>query len=57
MSKDLKTFSLEELTSKIKEISGKWHKGVAKGDQGAGRTLEKLLGVGRITFPYLIMAL
>ena len=45
MSKDFKTFSLEELTIRIKEISGKWHKGVAKGDQGAGRTLEKLLGV------------
>ena len=45
MSKDFKTFSLEELTIKIKEISGKWHKGVAKGDQGAGRTLEKLLGI------------
>jgi hypothetical protein len=45
MSKDLKTFSLEELTLRMKEMSGKWHKGIAKGDQGAGRTLEKLLGV------------
>jgi hypothetical protein len=45
MPKDLRTFSLEELTSKMREISGKWHKSIAQGNQAAGRTLEKLLDV------------
>ena len=43
--KDSKNYSLESLITKMKEISVKWHPAVAKGDQGAGRTLEKLLGV------------
>ena len=45
MVKDSKDYSLESLITKMKEISTEWHPAVAKGDQGAGRTLEKLLGV------------
>ena len=45
MVKDSKDYSLESLITKMNDISDEWHPAVAKGDQGAGRTLEKLLGV------------
>lgn len=51
MSKDLKTFSREELIKNMNEISGKWHKGILPGEDGnAGRTLENLLGIKENNF-------
>ena len=41
----MKKFTLEELKKEMEIISKDWHIAVAKGDQGAGRTLETLLGV------------
>jgi len=41
----MKKFTLEELKKEMETISKSWHKSIAKGDQGPGRTLENLLGV------------
>ena len=41
----MKKFTVEKLRQEMIMISKDWHPAVAKGDQGAGRTLENLLGI------------
>ena len=41
----MKKFTVEKLRQEMIKISKDWHPAVAKGDQGAGRTLENLLGI------------
>ena len=38
-------YTTQDLINKMAVIKNSWHEAIAKGDQGAGRTLEKLLGV------------